>query len=208
MVPDSRRRRMRLNDREWAGLLLFVATTQYLIIGLIIAEAVYPNPPGYSVSKNAISDLGVAPALQVFNPSVILLGLLVLAIAWFLFRAFRDRLLSIVAALAGVGAIAVGIFTEDFGIIHPLVSLWTFVFIALSAILTMRVVRPPFQYISVILGVLSLIALGLYISKTYLGLGPGGMERMIVYPIAVWGLAFGGYLFALSSSSSGSSVPG
>src|SRR2546427_1543957 len=88
-----------------------------------------PGTPGYSVSKNAISDLGVAPALPIFNPSVILLGLIVLAIAWFLFRAFRDRLLSIVAALAGVGAIAVGIFTEDFGFIHSLVSLWTFVFI-------------------------------------------------------------------------------
>src|SRR2546422_543001 len=186
---------MRFDDRQWAGLLLFVGTAQYLIIGLIIAEAVYPDPPGYSVSKNAISDLGVAPALPVFNPSVILLGLIVLAIAWFLFRAFRDRPLSIVAALAGVGAIAVGIFTEDF------------VFIALSAILTMRVVRPPFQYISVILGVISLIALGLYIPKTYLGLGPGGMERMIVYPIAVWGLAFGGYLFALPPSSNVASVP-
>src|SRR2546422_986569 len=114
MVPDSRRRAMRLNDRQWAGMLLFVGTAQYLIIGLIIA---------------------------------------------------------------------------------------------FSAILTMRVVRPPFQFISVILGVISLIALGLYISKTYLGLGPGGMERMIVYPIAVWGLAFGGYLFGMSPSSNGASVP-
>ncbi len=80
-------------------------------------------------------------------------------------------------------------------------------FIALSAILTMRVVPPPFQYISVILGVISLIALGLYISKTYVGLGPGGMERMIVYPIAAWGLAFGGYLFGMSRSFAEASVP-
>src|SRR2546425_11741609 len=145
---------MRFDDRQWAGLLLFVGTAQYLIIGLIIAEAVYPDPPGYSVSKNAISDLGVAPALPVFSPSVILLGLIVLAIAWFLFRAFRDRPLSIVAALAGVGAIAVGIFTEDLGFIHSLVSLWTFVVIALSPIFPMRVVPPPFQYIFVILGVI------------------------------------------------------
>ncbi len=207
MVPDSRRRPMRLNDRHWAGLLLFVGIAQYAIIGLTIAEAAYPDPPGYSVSKNAISDLGVAPALPIFDPSIILVGLLVLAVAWFLFRAFRDRILSIVAALAGVGAIAVGVFTEDFGVIHSLVSAWTFVFIALSAIIAMRVVRPPFRYISVILGVLSLIALGLYISKTYLGLGPGGMERMIVWPILVWGLAFGGYLFAMSPSSAEAPVP-
>src|SRR6266581_738731 len=171
---------MRLDDRQWAGLLLFVGIAQFAVIGLTVAESVYPN---YSVSQNYISDLGVGPAALIFDPSI-------------------------VVALAGVGAIAVGVFTEDFGVLHPLVSLWTFVFIALSAILAMRVVRPPFQYISVILGVLSLIALGLYISKRYAGLGPGGMERMIVWPILVWGLAFGGYLFALSSSSAGPSVPG
>jgi len=112
--------------------------------------------------------------------------------------------LSIVVALAGAGAIAVGVFTEAFGVVHELVSLWTFIFIGLSAILAARIVRPPFRYISVILGVLSLVALGLYIAKAYLGLGPGGMERMIVWPILVWGTAFGGYLFGSSSPASAS----
>ena len=203
MVPDSRRWAMRLDDRQWAGLLLFVGIAQFAIIGLTVAESVYP---GYSVSINYISDLGVGPAALIFDPSIILVGLVVLATAWFLLRAFKDRLVSVVVALAGVGAIAVGVFTESFGVIHSLVSLWTFIFIALSAILAMRIVRPPFQYISVLLGLLSFAALGLYISKTYLGLGPGGMERMIVWPVLVWGLAFGGYLFASSPSASGTSV--
>jgi len=194
---------MRLDDRQWAGLLLFVGIAHFAIIGLTVAESVYP---GYSVSINYISDLGVGPAALIFNPSIILVGLVVLSTAWFLLRAFKDRLVSIVVALAGVGAIAVGVFTEAFGVIHELVSFWTFVFIALSAILAMRIVRPPFQYISVLLGLLSYAALGLYISKTYLGLGPGGMERMIVWPILVWGLAYGGYLFAASPSSPGASA--
>ncbi len=30
----------------------------------------------------------------------------------------------------------------------------------------------------------------LYIMHMYLGLGPGGMERMIVYPNLIWALAF------------------
>src|SRR5256712_3168528 len=167
MVPNSRRRLMRLDDRQWAGLLLFVGIAKSAVMGLTVVESGYQN---CSVSKNYISDLGVGPAALIFDPSIIVVGLAVLATAWFLLRAFRDRILSIVVALAGVGAIAVGVFTEDFGVIHSLVSLWTFVFIALSAILAMRVVRPPFQYISIILGVLSLIALGLYISKTYAGL--------------------------------------
>src|SRR3989442_9077611 len=196
---------MRLDARQWAGLLLFVGIAQFAVIGLTVAESVYPN---YSVSQNYISDLGVGPAALIFDPSIIVVGLAVLATAWFLLRAFRDRILSIVVALAGVGAIAVGVFTEDFGVIHSLVSLWTFVFIALSAILAMRVVRPPFQYISIILGVLSLIALGLYISKTYAGLGPGGMEPMIVWAVLVSGLGFGGYLVGLSSFPTAASAPG
>ena len=203
MAPDSRRSAMRLDDRQWAGLLLFVGIAQFAIIGLTVAESVYP---GYSVSINYISDLGVGPAALIFDPSIILVGLVVLATAWFLLRAFKDRLVSVVVALAGVGAIAVGVFTEAFGVIHSLVSLWTFIFIALSAILAMRIVRPPFAYISVLLGLLSYAALGLYISKIYLGLGPGGMERMIVWPVLAWGLAFGGYLFASSPSASGTSV--
>ena len=198
---------MHLEDRQWAGLLLFVGIAQFALIGLTVAEATYPDPPGYSISRNYISDLGVAPALFIFDPSIIVVGLSVLATAWFLLRAFRDRIVSIVVALAGIGAIAVGVLTENFLVIHSIVSLWTFVFIALSAILAMRIVRPPFQYLSVLLGLLSLVALGLYISKTYLGLGPGGMERMIVWPILVWGLAFGGYLFAPSPSSAEASAP-
>jgi len=39
----------------------------------------------------------------------------------------------------------------------------------------------------------------LFIANADLGLGPGGMERMIVWPILVWGTAFGGYLFGSSS---------
>src|SRR5213594_2545481 len=208
MGLDSRRRSVRLNDRQWAGLLLFVGIGQFAVIGLTISEAVYSeaSPTGYSISQNYISDLGVGPAALVFNPSIILVGVLVLATAWFLWRAVGDRILSIVVALAGAGAIAVGVFTEAFGVIHELVSLWTFIFIALSAILAMRIVRPPFQYVSILLGLLSYAALGLYVSTTYLGLGPGGMERMIVWPVLVWGLAFGGYLLANPQTRTGHTI--
>jgi hypothetical membrane protein len=208
MAPDLSRRRMRLDDRQWAGLLLFIGIGQFAVIGLTVSEAVYSeaSPTGYSISQNYISDLGVGPAALIFNPSIILVGVLVLATAWFIWRAVGDRILLIVVALAGAGAIAVGVFTEAFGVVHEIVSLWTFIFIGLSAILAARIVRPPFRYISVTLGVLSLVALGLFIAKAYLGLGPGGMERMILWPILVWGTAFGGYLFGSSTPASASSA--
>src|SRR5437667_5423634 len=206
MVPDSRRRLMRLDDRQWAGLFLFVGIAQFAVIGLTVSEAVYSeaSPTGYSISQNYISDLGVGPAALVFNPSIILVGVLVLATAWFLWRAVGDRILSIVVALAGAGAIVVGVFTEAFGVVHELVSLWTFIFIGLSAILAALIVRPPFRYISVILGLLSLVALGLYIAKAYLALVPGGVSCWIVWLIFIWGCYLMVYVSGSSSPASAS----
>jgi hypothetical membrane protein len=183
----------KLDDRQWAGLILFAGTTQFAIF-LTVAEAVYP---GYSVSRNYISDLGVGTAAAgIFNTSIILLGLAILGTSWFVLRAFKDRVLTIAVALAGIGAIGVGVFTESFPSIHPIVSLITFVFAGLSAMFAFRILKPPFSYLSVLLGIASLLALGLFISNEYLGLGPGGMERMIVWPVLTWGIGFGGHVLA------------
>jgi len=105
----------------------------------------------------------------------------------------------IVVLLAGAGAVGVGVFTEKAPDgLHSIVSFITFLFAALSAILAFRVLRPPLSYLSVLLGVGSLLALGLYISKNYFDLGNGGMERMIVYPVLAWGIGFGGYLLGMA----------
>jgi hypothetical protein len=66
----------------------------------------------------------------------------------------------------------------------------------LSSIASYRLVKRPLSVIAVILGLMALGALGLYGAQIYLGLGAGGMERMIVYPILMWGAGFGGYLLA------------
>lgn len=185
---------MRLDDRQWAGLALFAGAVQFSI-GLIVAEAVDGD---YSVRENYISDLGTGAGAAIFNSSIIVLGLTIIATSWFAFRALRDRVLTIVILLAGIGAIGVGVFTEAFGILHSLFSFITFFFAALSALAAFRVVRPPFSFLSVLIGTASLLALGLFVSKNYLELGVGGMERMIVYPVLTWAIGFGGYLLGTS----------
>jgi hypothetical membrane protein len=98
----------------------------------------------------------------------------------------------------------VGIFTEDFGVIHSVVSLIAFLFGGLSAIFSVvcsyvhefKLVKMPFSVIAVILGLMTLGALVLFMAGMDLGLGVGGMERMIVYPLLMWGAGFGGYLIA------------
>ena len=55
-------------------------------------------------------------------------------------------------------------------------------------------------YFSAVLGLVSLFMLVGYVGEIYLGLGAGGMERMIVYPVLVWALGFGGYLMAIEKA--------
>jgi len=185
---------MKYNNRKVAGALLFVGSVQCLL-GLVIAEALYP---GYSVSENYISDLGVGTTSLIFNSSVFLLGVTTVACAYFIQHAFDSKLLSVLLTLTGVGAMGVGLFPETFGVIHGIASLITFLFGGLSAIMSYKLQKPPLSYSSVLLGALSLVALALFGSGTYLGLGRGGMERMIACPTCLWAVGFGSYLIGYS----------
>jgi len=181
---------MTFNNSKAAGVLLFIGCIEF-ILGMTIAETLYPE---YSVSLNYISDLGVGTTALLFNSSVFLLGLLVLVGAYFIQRAFDYKILSICLALTGIGAMGVGLFPETAGTIHGIVSLITFLFGALSAVVSYKLQKTFLSCFAVLLGIMSLAALGLFISGNYLGLGKGGMERMIVYPTLLWGVGFGSHL--------------
>jgi len=185
-----------------AGLLVFVAAAQFFV-GMLIAEALYPD---YSISDNYISDLGATctdtgcviyqPTANIFNASVILLGLLAVIGAYLFWRASHQMVFPILLLITGVGAMGVGLLPETAGVAHSIVSAITFVFGGVSALWSYTIVKSPFRYVSVILGAVGLIALVLYIARVTLGLGVGGMERMIVYPELLWALGLGTYLMA------------
>ena len=200
---------MEYSGEKLAGLVFLIAVTQF-ILALVIAEALYP---GYSVSDNYVSDLGVGPSSAVFNSSVFLLGILLLVGIYFLRHSADFKSVNLLLVLMAVGAMSVGIFTKDFTLAHGAVSSMAFFFAGLSAIVSFKAVKKPLSLISLILGLMTLGALALfscgvitsgsltsdiaYDSIFYLGLGPGGMERMIVYPALIWLAGFGGYLVGL-----------
>jgi len=193
-----------------AGILFFIGSTQF-VLGLIVAEALYP---GYSISGNYISDLGVGPSSAIFNSSIFLLGLLSIFGAYFLPRNITFRALAVLVALMAIGAMGASVFTKNFAGIHGAVSSMAFMFGGLSAIASFKVLRMPLSAMSVILGLMSLVALALFAcgllangifasieaqdSVFFLGIGPGGMERMIVYPALIWLAGLSGHLIALS----------
>ncbi len=192
-------------DSKISGTLLLVGGIQFGI-ALIIAEAIYP---GYSVSANYISDLGVwsKSSAVVFNPSIMVLGLTVLASSYFVNRQFKSRGIAGLFALAGAGSLGVGIFPENtfvingIPIIHSLSALVALVGGGIAAVSLYKIMKSPFRYLSVIVGITTLTATVLFITTRdsgYLGLGVGGMERMMAYPTLLGIIGFGGFLLGKS----------
>ena len=213
---------MGLSNASKAGAAVFVGAVQFGIC-LILSEIYYStsgpqytsgsgNSSGYiySVANNYVSDLGAncrttctsVPSGYLFDGSIAIFGLLVILGAYYLQRSYHLKPVTAMVALAGVGALGVGLFPETTGILHSIFSLVVFLFAGLAALVTARLQRKPMFYFSILLGLGTLAALVLYIGGAYLGLGPGGMERMVVYPALLWSVGFGGHLMAIEEKSS------
>lgn len=198
--------RMAHSREKVAGMLFFVAATQF-VLGIIISEALYP---GFSVSANYISDLGIGPSAVIFNSSVFLLGLLLLIGTFFLRHLHSFKTVNLLLLLMAVGAMGVGVFTKHYRTAHGAVATMAFFFAGLSAISSHKLLKKPLSLISIILGAMTLGALVLfsagmitsgsltsdiaYDSDFYLGLGPGGMEHLIIYPALMWLAGFSWHL--------------
>ncbi len=158
-----------------------------------LAEILYP---GYSVSQNVISDLGVGPepSRAIFTIGLIVFGVFVLISAYL--RGSPRSVITILFILSGVGAIGVAVFNENLRGVHLLFAGLAFGMGCLTAIVSSRTIKSPLSVIFATLGVIGLVALVLQTTKTFLGLGVGGMERMIFYPSILWALAYGVYLLA------------
>ena len=206
---------MATSNATKAGLFIFLGALQFAM-AVLVSEILYSaygtlrhagqgNTTGYvySVSVNAISDLGanctgsvctIPPSAYLFDVSVVILGVMLMAGAFYLNRAFHWMPAAVMFALAGVGAIGVGIFPETAGYVHHIFTLVAFLPAGLAGIVGARLAKKPFFYFSIILGLATLVAMFLYVGMEYAGLGQGGMERMVVYPAVFLALGFGGHL--------------
>jgi len=197
---------MAYSREKVAGVLFFIAATQF-VLGFTISEALYS---GYSVSANYISDLGIGPSAVIFNSSVFLLGLLLLVGTYFLRHISDFKTVNRLLFLMAVGAMGVGVFTKHYRTAHGAVATMAFFFAGLSAMSSFKVLKKPLSLMSIVLGMMTLGALALfsggmvtsgsltsdiaYDSSFYLGLGPGGMEHMILYPALMWLAGFSWHL--------------
>jgi hypothetical membrane protein len=174
------------------GLWLMIAGLELLFLAHI-SEFLYP---GYDVSTNYISDLGIGPMLSsaIFNAAVIMFGVMGLVAAVLLRQKDKASKLWLLLALSGIGAIGVGVFNLDYGTMHSVSAFMAFFFGNLAVLYSYKLARPPVSYMFAILGLIGLSALALFGARIDLGLGLGGMERMILYPAMFWAIGFGAYL--------------
>lgn len=196
-----------------AGAALWILGVVEFVIGMGVTQYGWDllrtgSTPVYSLQFNYISDLGAvncglfdgamvcSPWHNVFNVSIILLGLLLILGALWIARSLpagpARGLGLLLLIIAGIGAIGVGLFPEDVnGTAHVLSALLAFALGNLGAITVgyayfTRDRSTGWLAYSAVSGLIGLVALGLYATKIYGPLGLGGMERLIIAPLLLW----------------------
>ncbi len=193
--------------RSGAAVLVFGALQ--FIAGMIVVQLAWDahaGNPTYSLTQNYISDLGGAssPWAYVFDASVILLGvcaILGVLLVWSAFDARGSRGVGLgFVLIAGIGAIGVGVFPETTPVLnggmHGIVSDIAFVGAGIGLTVTSFAMREGAHWrlsrpFTLVCGIVTLAAIVLFTMDLYLGLGPGGMERVIVAPILLWAIVEG-----------------
>jgi hypothetical membrane protein len=198
--------RRRSGNGKVAGVLLSVAGAA-ILMGFITAEALYPGL--YTTHTNTVSHLGASeppnsvvlqPSAAIFDITMLVTGTMILAGAWFAYRALGRKAVLIPTLLLGVGTLGVGVFPLTHPAPHTLFAFTAFLAGGIAIVLSARSTPAPFRYLWMVLGIVALAATALGVF--FVGwapvaeLGEGGIERWIIYPIVLWLVAFGSYLLA------------
>ena len=202
-----------MNYLKLAGFLLFISSLM-LTLGFIAAEALYPN---YDFSINKLSDLGARapvsmwpmpesdviihqPSALIFNSVCTVIGLLIVVTSWLIVKGSGSKILAALLFLVGIGAVIVGLLTEQMGMIHYMGAMLVFILGPLAAIASSRSVKRPLNYLFIVTGLISLAFVPIVAMDVFSALSTntvaitGAAENMIVYPFFLWMLAFGTYL--------------
>jgi hypothetical membrane protein len=196
----------------YLGPAIWVLTVEYLIIQVIAAAAW--RPIGYSWLHNAISDLGntacgqfgsryvCSPLHPLMNAAFIALGVFMSVGSLLIYQEFRERKDTLIGfsfmGLAGVGTALVGIFPENVSpVAHTLGASLPFILGNVSLVVLGFALfndSKILRWYTVLSGVIALVAFGFFITSHYVGLGLGGIERVVAYPQTFWLIFFGIYM--------------
>lgn len=199
------------------GPAIFMAATLYFLVQLIAA---WVFTPSYSLVSNTISDLGETSCGGYGSPAIcsprwwlmnyagfLLLGLVMVVGSALLYHEFTDRVPRErraamfgfgLTALGGLGSILVGFFPENQnGTMHIIgaflaIAIGNVAILVLGAVLTLpeSMRRSMLMFSS-----LALVALLCFAAHRSFGIGRGTMERVAAYPVTIWLITFGLYIW-------------
>jgi len=181
----------------WVGILAALYGILAVLVATFLAEA------SFNWTKNALSDIGVSPvasAANLFNYSLIIVGILNFIFALGFVKAYAKNALfyvgGILLILGGGSLSLVGLFTEAAGALHGYVSLGYFVLFPIAMIIIgFAFTKMNMQnngYTTILAGIIALIVIlgGIGIDwHTWLGLGfavPEYIEAIIIASWAIW----------------------
>jgi len=167
-----------MKNKTIAGTLLFLGGILY-VLGTVIGDK-YGNT-------------------MVYNAAVLLLGILMIAGAYFTQLTFKSGIFTILLILAGIGTAGVGLLEKD-STIYFAFAVIGYVAFALSAIFSYKYEKSPLGHFSVVLGLFTLIALVLWFSG--MELSPGITITPIIadFPVLLWLIGFGAHILGESNS--------
>ncbi|MCK4382288.1 MAG: DUF998 domain-containing protein [Candidatus Lokiarchaeota archaeon] len=181
-------------NKGHAGIILFVGCVQWLMM-IIILESFQPN---YNSAIHYVSSLGVGTTAIIYNASISLFGLSMVICSVIFYKSLGRKIFPLFFLITGLFVIGVGLFPENIRPIHGYVTAFAFLFAVFLPIISFKALNPPFSYLSIIIGLVSLVVLiaffpylGLPAESTilFLGLAKGTMERIIIYPLMFWMLS-------------------
>ena len=195
------------------GPILYLAGIQYFAAQLL--AGLFWLPP-YNMSRDTISDLGntacgtwnghyvCSPLHGVMNGSFIVLGITMTLGSALISRQFAGSSRTAAAgfgamAVSGIGVVMVGLFPENsVPLLHGLGAAVPFVLGNVSLVLLGRALEMPpvLRRCFLLSGIVALLSLVAYASSHYLGLGEGGIERVVAYPQTICLAVLGCYLIA------------
>lgn len=193
------------NMEKIAGALFFIGGAM-IWMGITTAEIFYPS--GYSIASSMISNLGATPppdslvyqpSANIFDYSILSAGILIFLGGAILNKTRFQKFFVLNVMLIGLGTAGVGMFPAFRVPIHSLSALVAFGSGGVAAIYSGILFKPPFRYLAIFLGTISLVSLGLGLLDPFSIvplLGKGGTERWVAYPTMIWLIGLGGFLMA------------
>ena len=199
------------------GPVVFTAAALYFVVQIIAAWVFVPS---YSLISNSISDLGGTSCGGYGSPGMcsprwwlmdyagfLVLGLIMVIGSALLYHEFtdrtpRERRVAMIGfslmALAGLGSILVGFFPENENSTMHILGAFLAIAIGNVAILVLGgfLTLPESMRRSMLLfSSVALAALLCFASHRYFGIGRGMMERVAAYPVTIWLITFGLYIW-------------